>query len=258
MRRMVVSCGILLGIFLFLPAAQAESSHWSAVLHASSEGTKKLTAKLWYGYHRLRIDHLHKRTIIDFERKTVVHIDTRRKIYASTTISELLALREERLNLLEKKLKLFPPTVRFQLEVDIRRAKQATSAQIRTQKTGRRESKNGVTCEFYTWRYGSTHGEACIATQLPFNLKALQADAAKLNSEIGTGGWGGALASSAIFQLLPWGLAIELDQQQTLGTQILNTHSAFKKIRRARHTLNDFEPPGSFQKRPLKAFGFEP
>src|SRR4029077_33966 len=88
-----------------------------------------------------------------------------KKKHAEITLEEVIKLRDQQIEQMEKMLPQLPPETRKQVEAQLKAIKGdgKPKKQLELKSLGKKDKVNGYNCELYTWSAADCDGEACIA-----------------------------------------------------------------------------------------------
>ncbi len=235
-----------------LAPSLARAGWYAKQTHSTHGQPTKQTSELYYEDHKLRIDAPDQQMILDLTTGTMVLIDPARKSFATVTLDELLAARDQALDQMKARLSSLPKEVRAQVEQQIKAMEASAKADLDLKRTGRKDTINGFRCEVFSWTGPDGKGEACIASKLPVDTSGFQKDVEVLRSRLNDKGAGTGAASLALLQLAREGFPVRSRQSMIMGPSEVMSTAELTEIRAMKVPADKLQAPTGYAKRDFR------
>lgn len=247
-----IAPALLLALIPALPRVAAAG--WTARQVSTGSGPPQ-SATLTFddGYFRIDPDKAPS-VIVDVahERLTFINHDTKR--YATKTIAELKALRDQQIAQVKQELPGMPPEVRQQVEARIKAVEAGGAKDLGLKPLDKSEKVNGYTCKLYTWSAADGGGEACIASSIGADDAAFRKATTKLADKLAalSGGQAGP-SSFAMLELGKHGFPVRTKQSIEISGQKIEIVSEMRDIKAEKIDPSRFQPPKEYKPDTLQA-----
>jgi hypothetical protein len=210
---------------------------------------------LYYAHDRLRIDNPdHTSLIVEFEAGAFTFINHRRKTFARASAEELLDVRGAMLTEMKKELPNLPEAIQKKVRQQIEELEKQGQSPVKPRKTGKLRTVRGFKCEVYEWESERAFGQACIAKNLPVDIRPFQASAEKLGKRMASLESEASNASLALLRLAKHGFPVQTIYRQSKADSKNESSTEITKITKETIDIARFSVPEAYQSLTFQAF----
>lgn len=244
---------LLLPVVLTLVSSPAFAGGWVATQVSQMQGgTGEDRAKMHFAGGRLRIDAGEKSYIIEMTAGRFTFLDHDRKVYAVATLAEIVELQKRMIEAMKAQVPRLPEKMRAVAKQRIAQLEKSAKGggKPKITRTGKKDRVNGYACEIVTWKDDFGSNQACIATDLPVDMKPFLKHSGALADRLAKMGASNAAPTQALFHLP--GFPVRTKRTADLAPGRVVSTTLIEDLQAFTPTKKTFAVPPTYQQRPLQ------